>query len=85
MVELHYKENGIVKTVSGCIAQVIGLQNCFLGQLVHFGYGTEGIIMGFDMNVAQVLLIKEHEPITPGNQVVASIEPFNMRVGAKTV
>ena len=85
MVELHYKENGIVKTVSGCIAQVIGLQNCFLGQLVHFGFGTEGIIMGFDMNVAQVLMIKEHESITPGNQVVASIEPFNMSVGDKVV
>jgi len=85
MVELRYKENGIVKTASGCIAQVIGLQNCFLGQLVHFGYGTEGIVMGFDMNTAQVLMIKEHEPITPGNQVVASIEPFNMPVGAKTL
>ncbi len=85
MVELHYKENGIVKTVSGCIAQVLGLQNCFLGQLVHFGYGTEGIIMGFDMNMAQVLLIKEHEPITPGNRVVASIEPFHMPVGAKAL
>src|SRR3989338_2054088 len=81
MNELRYKEYGIVKASSGCIASVIGLQNCFLGQLIRFGFGTEGIIMGFDMESAQVLLVKEHEPITPGHQVLATLEPFNMPTG----
>lgn len=81
MGDLRYKEFGVVKSSSGCIASVIGLQNCFLGQLVKFGYGTEGIIMGFDLESAQVLIVKENEPITPGNRVVATLEPFNMPVG----
>ncbi len=81
MSQLSYKENGIVKALSGCIASVINLQNCFLGQLVKFGYGTEGIIMGFDTQSAQVLIVKENEPITPGNVVEATLEPFNMPVG----
>lgn len=85
MTDLRYKEYGTVKAVSGCIAKVIGLQNCFLGQLVKFGYGTEGIIMGCDLNVAQVLIVKENEPITPGKEVIATLEPFNMPVAASTI
>jgi len=85
MADLKYKEYGIVKSCSGCISTVINLHNCFLGQLVKFGYGTEGIIMGFDTTAAQVLLVKEQEPITPGNQVIATLEPFNMPVGANVI
>ncbi len=85
MEELRYKEKGIIKAVSGCICQVTELQNCFLGQLVNFGYGTQGIIMGCDLNVAQVLMIKEREPLVPGGQAVATLEPFNMPVGPGTI
>lgn len=85
MDELRYRETGIIKAVSGCIAQVANLQNCFLGQLVRFGYGTEGIIMGFDLSVAQVLMVKENEPLGPGNPATATLEPFNMPVGSETL
>src|SRR3989338_6934940 len=85
MSDLKYKEYGIVKSSAGCIANVIGLQNCFLGQLVKFGYGTEGIIMGFNLETAQILIVKENEPITPGNQVVATLEPFNMPTSEKMI
>lgn len=85
MTDLKYREYGTVKAVSGCIAKVIGLQNCFLGQLVKLGTGAEGIIMGFDLEVAQVLIVKEADPISPGREVVATLEPFNMPVGKNTV
>ena len=85
MVELRYKETGIIKAVSGCIVQVTGFQNCFLGQLVQFGFGTQGVIMGFDLNTTQVLMIKEDEPMTPGSPAVATLEPFSMPVGPGTV
>lgn len=85
MMDLKYREYGTVRAVSGCIAKVKDLQNCFLGQLIHLGYGTDGIIMGCDLNVAQVLIVKETEPITPGTRVVATLEPFNMPVGNETV
>lgn len=37
--------------------------------------------MGFDTETAQVLIVKEHDPVTPGHQVVATLEPFNVPVG----
>ncbi|MBI4549788.1 MAG: F0F1 ATP synthase subunit alpha [Candidatus Omnitrophica bacterium] len=83
--ELRYKEYGVVKSASGCITTIINLQNCFLGQLIKFGEGTEGIIMGFDTNSAQVLMVKERNPVTPGDRIVATLEPFNMPVGKATV
>jgi F-type H+-transporting ATPase subunit alpha len=85
MSELRYKEYGVVKSTAGCIATVTGLKSCFLGQLVRFGFGTEGIIMGCDLTASQVLIVKENEPITPGAKVVATLEPFNMPVGANFV
>ncbi len=85
MSDLKYKEYGIVKSVSGCIVKVGNFKNCFLGQLVKFGMGTEGIIMGFTLDTAQVLIVKEQEPITPGHEVVATLEAFNMPVGKNTV
>lgn len=81
MTDIRYKEYGIVKSSSGCISSVIGLENCFLGQLLKFGYGTEGVIMGFDLEQTQVLIVKENEPIKPGNKVEATLEPFNMPTG----
>lgn len=85
MTDLRYKEYGTVKAVSGCIAKVVGMQNCFLGQLVKISGGAEGIIMGFDLEFAQVLIVKEGGPISPGHQVIGTLEPFNMPVGANTI
>lgn len=85
MSELRYREYGVVKAAAGCISIVVGLQNCFLGQLVKFGFGTEGIIMGFDLESAQVLIVKENEPVAPGAQVTATLEPFLMSTGQGTV
>ena len=85
MDELRFKETGIIKSVSGCIVQVTGLQNCFLGQLVQFGYGTQGVLMACDLNSAQILIIKENEPLSPGNPAIATLEPFSMPVGAGAV
>jgi len=81
MADYHYKEYGTVKAVAGCIAIVVDFKRCFLGQLVKFGYGTEGIIMGFDEEEAKVLIVKENEAITPGGRVTGTLEPFNMPVG----
>lgn len=81
MSEFRVREYGMVKSTAGCIATALGFRNCFLGQLVKFGYGTEGIIMGFDQNEAMILIVKENEPIAPGSRATATMEPFNMPVG----
>ncbi len=85
MVDLRYTEIGTVKCIRGCIVFVTGFKNCINGQLIKFGYGTMGIIVGFDENDAQVLIVKETEPLKTGDRAVASLEPFLTPVGNKFI
>lgn len=82
---LQYTEVGIVKSLRGCIVIAEGFRNCINGQLINFGYGTIGMIVGFNEKEAQILLIKEVEKIKTGDKAIASIEPFEMPVGDKFI
>ena len=84
-IKLQYTEVGVVKAIRGCIVIVTGFKNCINGQLIRFGYGTIGMIVGFNETEAQVLIIKEAEKIRTGQQAVASIEPFYTPVGDKFI
>ncbi|MBI3602302.1 MAG: F0F1 ATP synthase subunit alpha [Candidatus Omnitrophica bacterium] len=83
--QLQYTEAGVVKAVRGCIVLVRGLHHCINGQLMTFGYGTMGMVIGFNEQEAQVLIIKETEKIKAGDKAIASIEPFEMPVGEKFI
>ncbi len=83
--DLRYTEFGTVRCIRGCIVVVTGFKNCINGQLIKFGYGTEGIIVGFDEAEAQVLIVKETEKIKTGDKAIASLEPFNTPVGNKLI
>lgn len=82
---LQYTEVGIVKAIRGCIILVKGFRNCINGQLIRFGYGTLGMIVGFNEQEAQVLILKESERIKTGDQAIASLEPFDVAVGEKFI
>jgi F-type H+-transporting ATPase subunit alpha len=79
--QLQYTEVGTVKAMRGCIVLVSGFHNCINGQLIKFGYGTIGMIVGFNEQEAQVLMIKEVDKIKTGDKAVASVEPFETPVG----
>ncbi len=81
MPELKYTEVGYVKSIRGCIVIVTGLKNCINGQLIDFGFGTRGMIVGFNEQEAYVLILKETEKIKTGDEVRASLKPFNVPVG----
>jgi F-type H+-transporting ATPase subunit alpha len=83
--QLQYTEVGVVKAIRGCIIIVKGFRNCINGQLIKFGYGTMGMIVGFNEEEAQVLLIKESDKVKTGDKAIASIEPFEMPVGEKFI
>src|SRR3989344_5948829 len=85
MADLRYTEVGTVRCIRGFIVVVRGFQHCISGQLIKFGYGTEGIIVGFDSEEAQVLIVKETERIKTGDKAIASLEPFNTPVGNKLI
>ncbi|MDD5071016.1 MAG: F0F1 ATP synthase subunit alpha [Candidatus Omnitrophica bacterium] len=81
MPKLNYKEYGTVQKIRGCIVTMTGLDNCINGQLVQFGYGTEGIIIGFDADEAQILLVKENSVLRTGDKGEMTMEPFETPVG----
>jgi len=83
--ELHYTEVGCVKSIRGCIVIVEGFTSCVNGQLIHFGFGTVGMILGFDEKEAHVLIVKQVAEIKTGDEVRASLEPFNVPVGENFV
>lgn len=85
MADLQYTEFGVVRCIRGCIVTVSGFKNCLNGQLIKFGYGTAGMIVGFDQVEAQVLIVREDEKIKTGDRAVASLEPFNTPVGNKLI
>ncbi len=85
MVELRYTEEGVVRVIRGCIVIVEGFRNCINGQVIRFGYGTMGIIVGFDEREAQVLIIRQQVNLKTGDKALASLEPFNTPVGDKFI
>lgn len=81
MSALQYKEHGTVTRIRGCIVCIEGFENCINGQLVSFGYGTEGIIIGFDEGETQVLLVRQRRDLRTGDEAVMTLQPFRAPVG----
>jgi F-type H+-transporting ATPase subunit alpha len=81
MTELRYTEHGTVRCIRGCIVIVDGFKNCINGQLVRFGYGTMGLIIGFNEHEAQILIVRQQEQLKTGDKAVATLEPFHTPVG----
>ncbi|MFA5088368.1 MAG: F0F1 ATP synthase subunit alpha [Candidatus Omnitrophota bacterium] len=81
MADLRYTEEGRVRVIRGCIVIVEGFKSCLNGQVIRFGYGTKGIIIGFDEHEAQVLIIRQQEQLRTGDKAIASLEPFETPVG----
>lgn len=84
-MSLQYKEFGKVKAVRGCIVTIAGLEHCINGQLIRFGFGTIGTIIGFSEGDTQVLILKEQEPIKTGDTAIMTLEPFNTPVSDKYI
>src|SRR3990167_8993329 len=85
MTELRYTEEGVVRVIRGCIILVEGLKKCINGQVIHFGYGTQGIIIGFNETEAQVLIVRQSRMLKTGDKAVSTLEPFVTAVGDKFI
>ncbi len=85
MAELRYQEEGTVRVIRGCIVIVEGFKNCINGQVIRFGYGTMGVIIGFSETDAQVLIIRQATNLKTGDRALATIETFTTPVGKNFV
>ena len=85
MSKLRYTEEGSVRVIRGCIVIVEGFKNCINGQVIRFGYGTMGIIIGFDETLAQVLIVRQQSQLKTGDKALATLEPFTTPTGDRFI
>lgn len=79
------KEVGIVREVKGTIARIVGLPSCIGGQLVTFSSEVQGMVVGFEPEEVEVMVLGEAQQIKVGERVYGRAEPFRIPVGPQFV
>lgn len=79
--KLKYTDKGTVKDIRKMIVRISGLPSCLNGQIVDFGEGNKGIIMGFNEEDVLALLLGDESRIRLGQEVTGTSEPFTIPVG----
>ncbi len=79
--KIKLTEKGTIKDIKKMIVRITGLPSCLNGQLVDFGEGNRGIIMGFDEQDVLALLLGDDSRIRLGQTVLGTSEPFTIPVG----
>lgn len=83
--KIKISETGVIKDIKKMIVRITGLPSCLNGQLVDFGDGNKGIIMGFDQEDVLALLLGSDAGVRLGQSVAGSSEPFTIPVGEAMV
>jgi F-type H+-transporting ATPase subunit alpha len=79
--KIKLSEMGTIKDIKKMIVRITGLPSCLNGQLVDFGSGSKGIIMGFDEEDVLALLLGDDSKIRLGQSVSGISEPFTIPIG----
>ncbi len=77
--EVH--EIGTILSVRECIVRVKGLPSCINGQIVEFEHGGRGIVLGFNENDVQVLVLDVKGALHVGGKVLSKGEFLHLPVG----
>ncbi len=79
--KIKISETGVIKDIKKMIVRITGLPSCLNGQLVDFGSGNKGIIMGYDQDDVLALLLGSDAGVRLGQPVTGNSEPFTIPVG----
>ncbi len=74
-------EVGTIKSVRECIVRVNGLPSCVNGQIVEFSQGGRGIVLGFNEDDVQVLVLNTKGAIRVGDEVLSRAEFLHLPAG----
>lgn len=74
-------EIGTIKSVRECIIRVKGLPSCINGQIVGLKQAGKGIVLGFNEEEVQVLVLQGNAPIRTGDEVFNKGEFLRLPVG----
>lgn len=83
--KIKFSETGIIKDIKKMIVRISGLPSCLNGQLVDFGGGNKGIIMGYDEDNVLALLLGDDTGVRLGQTVTGTSEPFSVPVGESLI
>ncbi len=79
--EFEVREVGRVTSVREFIVKVDGLPSCMNGQMVEFGDGSRGMVMGFNEESVLVLVFGDKSHVRAGDEVYSRGELFSVPVG----
>ncbi|MEI6148167.1 MAG: F0F1 ATP synthase subunit alpha [bacterium] len=79
--KIKLSETGTIKDIKKMIVRITGLPSCLNGQLVDFGGGSKGIVMGFDEEDVLALLLGDDSSVRLGQVVSGISEPFTIPIG----
>ena len=85
LFKLKVNEKGRIRDIKETICRVEGLPSCLNGQLVDFGDGVKGIVMGYDEHDVLVLVLGDAGRLRMGKDVTGVSEPFKIAVGNRLV
>jgi len=74
-------EQGVVKSIRECIVRIKGLNSCINGQIVDFKKGGRGIVLGFNEEDVQVLVLNTQTSIRTGDEVLNKGNFLSLPVG----
>jgi F-type H+-transporting ATPase subunit alpha len=77
--EIH--EQGVVKSVRECIIRASGLPSCINNQIVDLPQGGQGMVLGFDEQDVQVLVLSSKGFIRTGDKVYSKGQFLHLPVG----
>lgn len=83
--KIKFTETGIIKDIKKMIVRISGLPSCLNGQLIDFGSGNKGIIMGYDQEDILALLLGDDTGVRLGQSVTGTSEPFTVPVGSAMI
>ena len=75
------REVGVIKSVQKIIAIATGLPSCVSGQMVEFVNGEKGLIIGFNEDEVQILIIGSAANLRAGSEVYNKGQFLSLPVG----
>lgn len=77
--EVH--ETGRIKSVRECIIRVDGLPSCINGQTIELKQGGRGMVLGFNDQDVQILVLNARGSIRSGDEIFSKAEFLRLPVG----
>ncbi|OPZ25707.1 MAG: ATP synthase subunit alpha [Lentisphaerae bacterium ADurb.BinA184] len=78
---IQIREVGEVREIRKDIAKVTGLGRCMNGEMLDFTPHARGMVVGFDEQAADVVLLGRVEDVRVGSRALSRLEPFSMPAG----